>query len=64
MQCDVIVRIICISKIVKYLKNEASRENLEKYLSIVIYLYNTIIKSDVKFRWLSILNNASRNIEF
>ena len=45
MQFDVIVRRICASNILEYLKKEISQDSLAKYFTIVIlnFLYNPII---------------------
>jgi hypothetical protein len=55
MQYDVIVKIICISKIVTYLKNEAKLDSFGKVSHLVNlnFLYNVIIKNGVKFRCIS-----------
>ena len=50
MQFDVIVRRICASNILEYLKKETSKDSLPKYFTIVIlnFLYNSIIKNEIK----------------
>ena len=50
MQFDVIVRRICASNILEYLKKETSQDSLPKYFTIVIlnFLYNSIIKNEIK----------------
>jgi hypothetical protein len=50
MQFDVIVRRICASNILEYLKEKTSQDSLTKYFTIVIsnFLYNSIIKNYIK----------------
>jgi hypothetical protein len=50
MQFDVIVRRICASSILEYLKKETSQDSLPKYFTIVIsnFLFSSVIKNYMK----------------